>query len=646
MLYNIRYDSVGMIILAILLIINRLNFQFPTRENSVYVHFVIISILALAFNIGCAIATSFLPPSLVWLNTLLAVIHIQLTNFVTLFYLAFVLTLTHPDTEIPKGFKKFTIILALFEFAFITSSPLLHTVMYFDKEGIYHHGWGMKLLYVITVAILILSLVELYLHRKNISLKQLFITLSYTVTILVTIIIQNIFPNLLIIGLATSLAELLIYFTLRNTDDFCIKDMGTYNRAAFKEFLYYKNSQESHSALVMLYGSNMDTIKNFYGTESTHYMLKQYVKNAQKFTGKQYYFYLFHNTLVIPFRNKNEAQTKLRQLMDYPINSVRTSPKSNTSIQFPITFKSFVLDDISIIQKISTDDEENPYTKLMSLLKFVQTSDASSNKINSIEPSDVYKLNHKLYVQEAVLKSIQQKSFEVFLQPIYDVKKKAFTTAESLIRMRDSDGNYIPPSLYIPEAEKNDMILIIGDFAIEKTCEFINASKCQELGIEKININLSMQQCMQEDCVEHILKILNRYEVPKNMIRFEITESLLESDSERLMFVMKSLIAEGIDFALDDFGTGYSNTNRLLNFPFSEVKFDKSFVDSIVKDEKKSIPLKHLIQMVKDLDKLVLVEGVESEYMAKQLEEYGAELIQGYCFAKPMPVEEFVAFLK
>ena len=230
------------------------------------------------------------------------------------------------------------------------------------------------------------------------------------------------------------------------------------------------------------------------------------------------------------------------------------------------------------------------------------------------------------------------------MQPIYNLHTKSFTGAEALLRLKNEDGEYIPPMDYIPKAESDGDIVSIGRIVLRKTCEYISKGNLKNLGIEKVHINLSVVECMQDDIVKVIVDTLESYNVPRDFIRLEITETMLAADSEKLLHTMLDLSEHGIDFALDDYGTGDSNTSRMLSFPFSEIKFDKSLIDSM-QNKEGNLLMKHLTSMIKDIDRLVLAEGVEIPADVELLKNMNCDLIQGFYFAKPMPREEFVKFL-
>ena len=278
---------------------------------------------------------------------------------------------------------------------------------------------------------------------------------------------------------------------------------------------------------------------------------------------------------------------------------------------------------------------------LTELLQYAVVINSNHNAINIIDDKIIDEFLAAKKRQKAIHAAIQDQSFEVYMQPIYDLKSKTFTGAESLLRLKDENGNFIPPSLFIPDAEKDGSIIKLGEISIRKTCEYIKRGNLVNKGIKKVNINLSIIQCMQDNIVEQIINILDEYQIPPTMIRFEITETIMATNPEQLEAVMRGLGEFGIEFALDDYGTGYSNTSRLLTFPFSEIKFDKSFVNSMVVDDKNSIPLKYLMNMVKSSGMITLVEGVEEKETSDLIEEFGGDLIQGFYYAKPMPLEEF-----
>ena len=253
-------------------------------------------------------------------------------------------------------------------------------------------------------------------------------------------------------------------------------------------------------------------------------------------------------------------------------------------------------------------------------------------------------------IEKIIDRAISEKNFEVYYQPIYDIKKKKFASAEALVRLNDPEYGNIPPMLFLQYAELSNKIHIIGDFVLEKVCEFMGSGAGKQLGLEHIEVNLSVAQCVETELVDKIRNWLEVYEVRPEQLRLEITENAATFNPqivERNILTLKNM---GINFALDDYGTGYSNIKKVISLPFDVVKLNKKFVDEI--DNPKTVSLvKDTIHMLKSLGKNVLIEGVETEDRAEFFmnlrgdKSLSCEYLQGFYFSRPLPQGEFVKFL-
>ena len=253
-------------------------------------------------------------------------------------------------------------------------------------------------------------------------------------------------------------------------------------------------------------------------------------------------------------------------------------------------------------------------------------------------------------IEKIIDRAITQNNFQVFYQPIYDIKKKKFLTAEALVRLNDPEYGNIPPGLFIKYAEVSNKIHIIGDFVLEKVCEFLGSGQGKSLGIEHIEVNLSVAQCVETDLVEKIRNWLEEYNVTPDQLRLEITENAATINPQIVEKNILKLKEMGINFALDDYGIGYSNIKKVISLPFDVVKLNKTFVDEIDNPNTETL-VKDTIHMLKSLGKQVLIEGVETEERADLLmnlksdKTHGCDFLQGFYFSKPLPQTEFVKFL-
>ena len=177
-------------------------------------------------------------------------------------------------------------------------------------------------------------------------------------------------------------------------------------------------------------------------------------------------------------------------------------------------------------------------------------------------------------------RALANHGFHVYYQPIYSIEKKRFVSAEALLRLIDEKEGFISPEIFIPAAEKSGAIHKIGDYVLTEVFQFIASSEYRKLGLEYIEINLSVSQCMHHGLADSILESMSRYGVSSNQVNLEITESAASYDQSVMSENLEQLSAAGITFSLDDYGTGYSNMYRIAALPLKIVKLDKTFVNN------------------------------------------------------------------
>lgn len=249
------------------------------------------------------------------------------------------------------------------------------------------------------------------------------------------------------------------------------------------------------------------------------------------------------------------------------------------------------------------------------------------------------------HIREILISALQNDLFRMVYQPIYHVKEGRFASAEALLRLQDPTYGNIPPSLFIGEAEKRGLMRAIGQVVLEKVYRFISTHDLTKLGISFIEINLSVQQCLDSHLCEIVDSLAKKYDVSSKNVNFEITESLFASRASVMNENLRHLAEEGYTFSLDDYGTGYSNLERICELPLSLIKFDKSLVDASDNKKGKSI-LKGGISMMKKMNFSVIVEGVETEQKKDDVIAIGADRIQGFYYSRPLEEDAYVSFME
>lgn len=263
-----------------------------------------------------------------------------------------------------------------------------------------------------------------------------------------------------------------------------------------------------------------------------------------------------------------------------------------------------------------------------------------------IDEKAIFARNQKMEAENALKWAVENDGFVVYYQPIYSISKGKISALEALVRIVDKDGKLFFPDTFIPVAEKNGMILKLGNCVLRKVCEFMRTKKLEQLGIEYVEVNLSAIQCMQVDLASQFLDIMAEQQIPPHRINLEITETAALTSQKILLRNMEQLMAVGTTFSLDDYGTGYSSLSYVLKLPVHFIKLDKDMVWSYFANPKSAVVLRYEVAMMHDLGLSIVAEGVEDENQYMAMKELGIDYIQGYYFSKPVPPDALLDLLK
>jgi len=230
------------------------------------------------------------------------------------------------------------------------------------------------------------------------------------------------------------------------------------------------------------------------------------------------------------------------------------------------------------------------------------------------------------------------------LQPFYSTQQDKTVWAEALLRWPDKEEGLIPPNRFIPLAESMGVIHRLGRYVISQVCYHLTTHKyyLEKSGISGISVNLSALEFFSRSFLPEVRSILKETKVDPTKLEFEITESIVMGDTENAIKIMKSLRDLGCRLSIDDFGTGYSSLSYLKRFPITALKIDQSFVTDIPSDKNDIEICTAIIAMAHKLGLAVVAEGVETVAQRDFLIEQGCEFLQGYLFAMPEDISEFI----
>ena len=248
------------------------------------------------------------------------------------------------------------------------------------------------------------------------------------------------------------------------------------------------------------------------------------------------------------------------------------------------------------------------------------------------------------YLKENFDEALKNGFIQAYFQPIYRSMTGSMMCAESLARWIDPEFGIINPGVFIPVLESEDKIYDLDMEILRQACAFYQELKSRGIILNSISVNLSRKDFNNPDLFDRVTEILDTYDVPHDVIKLEITESLMLEDAQIFRDVLQKFTESGFSMWMDDFGSGYSSLNVLKNYNFDLMKFDMLFLKDFSLKGRRL--LASMINMAKSLGIQTLAEGVELKEHQDFLKAAGCEVLQGFFYSKPMTKEELIKLIE
>ncbi len=507
---------------------------------------------------------------------------------------------------------------------FFPNSISVYFIFYIDKFG-YHAGYLYDLVYFCGFYYVLLSFISSYLYRNNFGRRrEKYSVLMYNCILLCSLVIRLLLPGYLIMDTFILMAILVVFLAFENPEYFLDLKGAAFNSIAFTE-----NLEENIDNLNMLPLGitiyNYHDMLDLYGFTHMEIGLAIIGRYFKQICPKAKIFYIRNGRFIVlaPLDTDFDALTEI----------------ITERFKSPWKSKMFELYLSAGIAKFGSSPNEHSSDVIVSTLKRALDKVGSTGQIHSFDEEDLQQTENEIKVRKTIEDALSNNRFDLYLQPIIDSATGKTVGAEALSRIRDSEGNIIPPGIFIPIAENSGRIHELGELVFDRTCRFLKEENIKELGIEWINVNLSPPQFARSDLAERYLAIVEKYGIDPGMVHLEITESCM-IDDHFLQKQMNAMIEKGFKFVLDDYGTGYSNLSRLKKCPFINVKLDMSIVWDYSKEPDEILP--RMIQAFKYMGFCITAEGVEDSNMTELMKNIGCDYLQGYYYSKPVPEKEFV----
>lgn len=511
-------------------------------------------------------------------------------------------------------------------------------VFYYDSDGVYTRGPLMTVLYFIAFYYVICSMIVLIYFRRLVDRDKNVMLLLFLPINGISVVFGLFNPDLRLDIVISAIYTVVVAVSVQRPEEYF--DYVTYTQSAnsFKNEVKMASLAESPLCIVVYKFVNYKSLRASIGLEKNTYMLKviadKFKQVNEIMRTRADIFYLDNGTFAVvsPYSYVERMADMGRMLLAYTSEPIKID-----KMEVLLESKACIL---NFDRDIKTVD---------SLLTFV-------NEIENMIPGvdylvDIEKMaatkefKMKNDMNAIIERGILYKKFQMYYQPIYSIKEKKFISAEALIRLIDSEYGFVSPGLFIPMSEKTGAIHQIGDYVFKEVCRFMDTDEYKSLDMDYIEINLSVAQCIEYDLVDRIERVIKKTNVSPKQINLEITETAVDYDPSITDSNINKLDEMGFTFSLDDYGTGYSNIRRVVSLPISLVKIDKSLVDEMDNPQMWTV-ITNTVNMLKNMNKEILVEGVEDARTVEKFTELGCDYIQGFYFSKPLPEKDFVEFIK
>lgn len=500
-----------------------------------------------------------------------------------------------------------------------------------DAEG-YVHGPLFGLMYICAGVYLAVSFGLACSGCGALTGEQFAALTGVTAVTASAIVIQSALPQYLLTGMAITISLALLYFFIDNPSRLTDEASRTFNCAALTRYLGGLIEKRAEFSVVSVEPDDMQRLNRFFGFSAGNEILRAIAAYLKKHS-----------------RGPVFRMTGARFCIICPGGSGGLSDTVRARFGKPwwILNQEFSMSATVCLLECGRPDASPE--DLLNIIDntFSEVKKSGRGAFGTVGADEV-KRQLRQNTAAAALKSATEtgEGFEVYFQPIWSEKRKAFVFAEALLRFSHPLIGTMEPGEFIPVAEKNGYMRTLDILVLSKVCEFIKKYDPEtRWGLEGLDVNLSAADFMHLYLSERMVSTLKKYGVTPSYLNFAISESVAEAAWMELAACMNYLAGKGFRFTLDNFGSDYANILQVVKLPFSVVKLSPELLAGGVKDPDGGAIFGDTVSMFRDLGYTITASGIETEAEADKVRGLNIDYQQGFRLARPMPEEEFVRFL-
>ena len=497
--------------------------------------------------------------------------------------------------------------------------------------------WGYYLVFFVFMLYGAISQVFLKKNVYPVDRKRYYVLLVPLIIVMIGLILGIVSSGHHVVCFSVAICILMLVLINRRVEDSIDIVTGMHTYKVFAEDMYTNFKTGKQMELILINIINFKHALRMAGYDSMLAMMapvsSEILRIMKKYHAQFMCYYNGDGKFAIELSKKNF--TYAHEIAEEISNSIRQNIRMEIS--------DFELDINTCL--VRCPDDISDVNALFMLIADLDIAESDGKVVSASSITGTKEFTMKKEMSTIIDRALANHYFSVFYQPIYDTRTGKFSSAEALVRLRDPKYGYISPQLFIPLAEKSGAIHAIGSFVLEEVVKFMASDDFADLGVDYIEINLSVMQCLRSDLADEVIGLVTKYKVDPSKINLEITETASGYSQSKLSTNIEKLTNRGFTISLDDFGTGYSNLMRITQLPLNIVKLDRAFV-IMEENGGHHIIIKNLIEMLKNMDMKVLVEGVETEEMVDSFVRMGVDEIQGFYYSRPLTKSAYIRFLK
>ncbi|MEG1778618.1 MAG: EAL domain-containing protein [Oscillospiraceae bacterium] len=396
-----------------------------------------------------------------------------------------------------------------------------------------------------------------------------------------------------------------------------------------------QNIDKENYSLIRFDIEKFKIINDMFGFEEGDRVLLNIVKAVQKnISDKDLFARIVNDDFIMLMCNQYGDCNEIKDAICKDFYDIHMTANVNYRIDFAIGIYRLKAEDTSINVIFEKATMAHKAAKTRSGTSLVFFNDAIRD----------YEIRIKK-IENTMFEALENGEFVVYVQPKFSLDTLKIGGAESLIRWNHPTYGILPPSEFISLFEKNGFVVNIDNFVLEETCKYQRMLIDNGITPVPISVNQSKLHIKNPNYINELKAIVQKYNIPSYLIELELTETIMHDNIEILIDIVRELSEYGFIISIDDFGSGYSSLNLLKDISANVLKIDRCFLMYSEGNTRGKIILANIIHLAKELNMQTVTEGVETKEQVALLKELGCDMVQGFMYARPFPIENFKDYL-